>query len=80
MGWIQWILIGYAVFSATGLLIVSYWKELAKYVKNSRYIILAVIIAFQAGLFCMLKFYFFKKYNEAVQTPDSKSGNSTLLI
>lgn len=60
----QWVLIAYAVFSSTSLILVNYWKELAKYMEKKRYLILGIVIAFQIGLFLVLKLYFFEKYND----------------
>ncbi len=84
----QWILIGYAVFSSTSFILVNYWKELSKYMTNKRYIIMAIVITCQAGLFIMLKFYFFKKLSEHNDSDSSESAkdsnetakNSTLLF
>jgi hypothetical protein len=91
----QWILIAYAVFSSTSFILVNYWKELSKYMEKKRYLILAIILIFQAGLFLVLKLYFFEKFNAqtgilnnstSTNTTDSTpkvngtTSNSTLLI
>jgi hypothetical protein len=70
----QWILIAYAVFSSTSLLLVNYWKELSKYMENKRYFIMGIVIVFQAGLFLTLKLYFFEKLN--IQQNSSTGGNT----
>src|SRR5690349_6010538 len=93
MDLMQWILIAYAVFSSTSFILVNYWKELSKYLEKRRYIILAIVIAFQAGLFLMLKMYFFEKMNKenknliipdtnntTTTTTDISSSNTTLLL
>ena len=71
------MLIGYAVFSSTGLLLVNFWKELAKYMEKRRYIILAVILIFQVGLFLGLKLYFFEKMKENIN-PNTPVSNNTV--
>ena len=88
---VQWILLSYGVFSSTSLILVNYWKELSKYVDKKRYLILFFVLICQAGLFMILKFYFFEKFHSTVydNTTDSStnststnstSTNSTLLI
>jgi hypothetical protein len=59
-------LIGYGVFSSTGLLLVNFWKELGKYMEKRRYFILFVILLFQVALFFGLKLYFFEKIIENI--------------
>lgn len=66
--WIQWLLIGYAIFSSTALLLVSFWKDMSKYLDAKKYIVLAILIAFQVGLFLMLKLYFFTYFESQVRT------------
>ncbi len=87
---VQWVLIAYAVFSSTSLLLVNYWKELSKYMEKKRYFIMALILVFQAGLFLTLKLYFFEKLNIQQKNIPSDNGspsnssstatNTTLLL
>jgi len=74
----QWILIAYAVFSSTSFILVNYWKELSKYMEKKRYIILALVIACQVGLFLVLKFYFFKKLVETTNIFNGGNSNTTI--
>ncbi len=77
----QWILLAYGVFHSTSFILVNYWKELAKYMEKRRYILLGLICAFQAGLFLLLKLYFFEKFNEEAKIGDvTNPTNSTLLL
>jgi hypothetical protein len=88
----QWIVIGYAVFSSTSLIIVNYWKELSKYMEKKRYLIVGIIIGVQAGLYLVLKLYFFETLNKENiiilngnnsnfnNTINSSKTNSTLVI
>ena len=84
---------GYGVFSSTSLILVNYWKELSKYLDKKRYLIIILVLACQAGLFMILKFYFFEKFHSTVYntntdtTPvnnttntNTTNTNSTLLI
>jgi len=49
--------------------------------EKRRYILLGLICAFQAGLFLLLKLYFFEKFNEDAKIGnDTKPTNSTLLL
>jgi hypothetical protein len=71
----QWILIAYAVFSSTSLILVNYWKELSKYMEKKRYIILAFILACQIGLFLVLKLYFFDRFTKEMGINLNNTGN-----
>jgi ABC-type transport system involved in multi-copper enzyme maturation permease subunit len=73
----QWILIAYAVFSSTSFILVNYWKELSKYMEKKRYLILAIILIFQAGLFLVLKLYFFEKFNAQTGTLNNSTSTNT---
>jgi hypothetical protein len=91
----QWFLIAYAVFHSTSLVLVNYWKELSKYMERKRYFLMAIIIICQAGLFLVLKLYFFEELNKQQEdlkniianvthtnttTKNITSTNSTLLF
>ena len=64
-------------------MLVSYWKEMDKYIKWQKLVILLVLILFQVGLFCALKFYFFSFYNSNVTSPSTTNfeldNNSTFI-
>lgn len=65
---VQWIVLGYGIVSSTSILIVSYWKELGKYVDKKRYIIISIVLVAQVGLYLLFKLYFFHKFTEEVHT------------
>jgi len=70
--------LAYGIFSSTSLILVNYWKELAKYIDKRRYLLLIIVIGFQAGLFLVLKFYFFEKFTSTVfVNTDTKNGTNT---
>lgn len=74
---VQWVLLGYAAFSSTSLLIVNYWKDLGKFVDKKRYIIMAIVLIVQVGMFLLFKLYFFQRFSEEISI-DKKSSNSTV--
>jgi len=73
--------------------LISYWKELSKYVKWQKYVALGIVLICQVALFCALKFYFFAHFNSQVTVnpqgensiidyiiePNSTATNSTSL-
>lgn len=61
---VQWCVLAYACFSSTSLLCVAYWKELGNFVANKRYIIIAIVLICQIGIFLMFKLYFFERFSE----------------
>ena len=72
---LQWILLGYAAFSSTSLLIVNYFKEVNKYSSNGKkYLIIIIVLLVQIGMFIIFKFYFFKKLTKEI-TNDESEGN-----
>jgi homoserine trans-succinylase len=84
------VLLAYGAVHSTSLLLVNYWKELSKYIEKRKYIVLAFVILCQAGLFFLLKLYFFEKFNQDAnifnQNPVSgenttapNTNNNTLL-
>lgn len=78
IGDIKWILLGYACFSSTSLLLVNYWKELSKYMENRRYIILAFVIVCNVGLLFFIKLYFFVQFENTIKLEDLLPKNSTV--
>jgi hypothetical protein len=83
----QWILLAYAVFSATSFILVNYWKELSKYMQKKRYFLIILVLACQVGLFFLLKMYFFERFTQEISgkttnatdntTPSNTTANST---
>lgn len=64
---------GYAVFSSTSILLVAYWKEMGKYIKWQKYIVLGIVLICQVGLFLALKFYFFAHFNDVVTVENNNN-------
>lgn len=61
---LQWLLLAYGLISSSSLFIMSISKSLAEITKGKKLAIIIIIIIFQLILFCVLKFYFFKKINK----------------
>ena len=61
---LQWLLLAYGLISSSSLFIMSISKSLAEITKGKKIAIIIIIIIFQFILFCVLKFYFFKKINK----------------
>ena len=61
---LQWLLLAYALISSSSLVIMSIGKSLSEIKKKKKIAIIIIIIIFQIILFCVLKFYFFKKINK----------------
>ena len=61
---LQWILLIYAVFSSTSLVIMNIAKILAQISKGKKFAIIIIILIFQIILFFILKLYFFKHINK----------------
>ena len=61
---LQWLLLVYGLISSSSLFIMSISKSLAEITNGKKIAIIIIIIIFQLILFCVLKFYFFKKINK----------------
>ena len=68
---LQWLLLSYALISSTSLVIMSIGKSLSEITKGKKIAIIIIIIIFQFILFCVLKFYFFKKINKELDESDA---------
>lgn len=84
---LQWILLIYGIFSSTSLIVVNYYKIIAKAGQSKKIIIMVIIIGFQIAVLLLLKLYFFRRFKEEVfdkkELNNDKSGNkgkSTLLF
>ena len=60
---LQWILLAYASFSSTSLIIFSILKEMASVSQGKKNFLIAIILIFQIVIFFVLKLYFFKHIN-----------------
>ena len=68
---LQWLLLAYALISSSSLVIMSIGKSLSEITKGKKIAIIIIIIIFQFILFCVLKFYFFKKINKELDESDA---------
>ena len=71
---LQWILLIYAVFSSTSLIIVNISKLLASISKGKKFAIIIIILICQIIVFFVLKLYFFKHLNKEL---DEKTNSTT---
>jgi hypothetical protein len=53
---------------------------MGKYIEKKRFILLGIIIGFQAGLFLLLKLYFFEQFNKEanIPLPNDTTSNTTV--
>ena len=77
---LQWIVLTYAVFSSTSLLVVNYYKQMGDYSRNKKLLIIIIVLLFQFGLLLFFKLYFFQKFSEEVMTEDINTNNSDTTI
>lgn len=73
----QWILLTYAAGASTSFILVNYWKEMGKYIDRKRYILIVFIIGCQAGLFLVLKLYFFETFTEELSVANTENNNNS---
>ena len=64
---LQWIVLSYACFSSTSLLVVNYWKELQNFDSTKKYIICGVVLVIQIGLFILIKMCFFQAMSKKIE-------------
>jgi hypothetical protein len=64
---LQWIVLSYACFSSTSLLVVNYWKELQNFDSTKKYIICGVVLVIQIRLFILIKMCFFRILSDEIQ-------------
>ena len=64
---LQWIVLSYACFSSTSLLVVNYWKELQNFDSTKKYIICGVVLLIQIGLFILIKMCFFQAMSKKIE-------------
>ena len=73
---LQWILLGYAAFSSTSLMIVNYYNEVNKYNSSGKkYLIIVLVLLVQIGIFIIFKFYFFKKLTKEINNYEDEDSN-----
>ena len=65
---LQWILLAYAIFSSSSLVIMSISKSLSSIPTGKKIAINIIICIFQIVIFFMLKLYFFKHISKKIET------------
>ena len=76
---LQWILLAYAIFSSTSLIIMNISRAYTSVTKGKKLAIIIIICIFQIIVFFVLKLYFFKHLNKELDkenTNDSTTVNS----
>jgi hypothetical protein len=74
---LQWILLTYAIFSSTSLIIISVSKSFVNVDKGKKLAIIIIICIFQIVIFFVLKLYFFKHLNKELL--DQGTQDTTLV-
>ena len=76
---LQWILLAYAIFSSTSLIIRSLTRSLSSIQHGKKIAVIVIICIFQTIIFFVLKLYFFKHLNkELLNDSNQQNSNSTL--
>lgn len=73
---LQWILLAYAIFSSTSLIIMSISRSISSVQKGKKIAVIVIICIFQIIIFFVLKLYFFKHLNKEL-LKDENLGNLT---
>ena len=82
---LQWILLAYAIFSSTSLIIMNISKSFISVTKGKKMAVIIIICIFQIIIFFVLKLYFFKHLNkeldkENVDDTTTDSSNDSTLV
>ena len=72
---LQWVLLAYAIFSSTSLIITSISSSISSITKGKSIVINVIICIFQIIVFFVIKLYFFKHMNKDIM---NKDGNDTM--
>ena len=76
---LQWLLLAYAIFSSTSLIIRSLSRSLTSVQSGKKIAIIVIICIFQTIIFFVLKLYFFKHLNkELINGKNQQNSNSTI--
>lgn len=73
---LQWILLAYAIFSSTSLIIMSISRTFASITKGKKLAVIIIICIFQVIIFFVMKLYFFKHLNKL----EGENPEGTTLI
>ena len=77
---LQWILLAYAIFSSTSLIIMSIAKSFDSVGNGKKFAIIIIICIFQLIIFLVLKLYFFKHLNKELLDENPEDTALTSLI
>ena len=82
---LQWILLAYAIFSSTSLIIMNISRAFVSVTKGKKLAVTIIICIFQIVIFFVLKLYFFKHLNkeldkENVDDTTTDSSNDSTLV
>lgn len=77
---LQWVLLAYAIFSSTSLIIMSVSRSIASIQKGKKIAVIVIICIFQIIIFFVLKLYFFKHLNKELLKDENLDNltNTTL--
>ena len=77
---LQWILLAYAIFSSTSLIIMSISRSISSVQKGKKIAVIVIICIFQIIIFFVLKLYFFKHLNKELLKDENLDNltNTTL--
>ncbi len=74
---LQWILLGYAIFSSTSLIAVNYYKIISTFGKAKKIGVIILVLIIQICIFLILKLYFFRKFTQEIHGNDEPINNRT---
>ena len=72
---LQWLLLTYAIFSSTSLIVVNYYKTISSVGQSRKLLIMGIIVVFQIFVLLLLKLYFFKRFTEEVFEKEEINNN-----
>lgn len=77
---LQWILLAYAIFSSTSLIIMSIAKSFDSVGTGKKFGVIIIICIFQLVIFLVLKLYFFKHLNKELLDENTEDTALSSLI
>ena len=75
---LQWILLAYAIFSSTSLIIMSISRCFSSVTKGRKIAVILIICIFQIIIFFVLKLYFFKHLNKELEEEENPEGTTLI--
>ena len=77
---LQWILLAYAIFSSSSLIIISIAKSFVSIGKGKKFAVIIIICIFQMVIFFVLKLYFFKHLNRELLDENLEDTTLSTLL